>query len=156
MKAVTEPELVFMLTQSETIVHPLQDVARTRLCCVDLDFGSVRVSGILDTGAQRSLLNTSSYERMKSLVPPLLQPLPGAWGCIGGSGKRLTVHGEVRRCPVTLNGFEYHVNLVVADLGTVNVILGMDFLKAYDADISLRTDTMSFCAGTMINTLMEE
>ena len=60
--AVTKPELVFPLTQSETIVHPLQDVARTRLCCVDLDFGSERVSGILDTGAQRLLLNTLSYE----------------------------------------------------------------------------------------------
>ena len=54
---VTEPELVFTLTQSETIVHPLQNVARTRWCCVDLDFGSERVSGILDTGAQRSLLS---------------------------------------------------------------------------------------------------
>ena len=34
---VTENELVFTLTQSQTIVHPLQDVARTHLCCVDLD-----------------------------------------------------------------------------------------------------------------------
>ena len=125
--AVTEPELVLTLTQRETVVHPLQDVARTRLCCVDLD--SERVSGILDTSTQRSLQNTSSYESVKTVVLPLLQPLSGAQGFIGASGgKRLTVHGEVRRCPVTLNGYEYQVNLVVAYLGTVNLILGMDFL----------------------------
>ena len=55
-----------------------------------------------------------------------------------------------------LNGYEYHVNLVVADLGTVNIILGMDFMLAYDADISLRLNTVSFRAGAMINTLKEE
>ena len=81
--AVTEPKLVFTLTQTESIVHPLQDVARTHLCCVELDFGSERVSGILDTGAQHSLLNTLSYERMKSAVLPLLQPLLGAGGFVG-------------------------------------------------------------------------
>ena len=137
-------------------MHPLQDVARTRLCCVDVDFGPERVSGILDTGSQRSLLNTSSFERVKSFVPPLHQPLPGARGFVGVSGKRLTVHGEVRRYPVRLNGYEYHVNLVVADLGTVNIILGMDFMLAYDADIRVRLNTVSFRAGTMINTLMED
>ena len=79
--------------ERETIVHLLQDVARTRLCCVDVDFGSERVSGILDTGAQGSLLNTSSYERVKSMVPPLHQPRPGARGFVGVSRKRLTVHG---------------------------------------------------------------
>ena len=89
---------------------------------------------------------------MKSMVPPLHQPLPGARGFVGTSGKRLTVHGEVRRCPVRLKGYEYHVNLVVADLGTVNVILGMDFMLAYDADISMRLNTVSFRAGALINT----
>ena len=154
--SVNEPELVFALTQSETIVHPLQDVAKTRLCCVDVEFGPERVSGILDTGAQRSMLNTSSFERVKSQVPPLIQPLPGAPGFVGASGERLTVHGEVRRCPVRLNGYEYHVNLVVADLGTVNIILGMDFMLAYDSDISLGLSTVSFRAGAMNNTRNEE
>ena len=45
---------------------------------------------------------------------------------------------------------------MVANLGTVSAILGMDFLKAYDAEISLKKDTVSFSAGTMINTLREE
>jgi len=59
----------------------------------------------------------------------------------------MTVHGEVRRCPVYLNGYEYNVNLVVADLGAVNIILGMDFMLAYDASISLRLRTVSFRAA---------
>jgi len=50
--AVTEPELVFRLAETEYILHPLQDVARLRLCRVNLEFGSERVAGILDTGAQ--------------------------------------------------------------------------------------------------------
>ena len=85
-----------------------------------------------------------------------MQPPPRAQGFVGASGKRLTVHGELRRCPVTLNGYEYHMNLVVADLGTVSAILDMDFLKAYDTGISLRRDTVSFRAGTVINALLEE
>ena len=52
--------------------------------------------------------------------------------------------------------YKYYVNLVVATLGIVNVILGMDFLKVYNADISLKVETVTFSAGTMINTLMEE
>ena len=153
---VTEPGQVFSLTEGEYVFHPLADIARSRLCRVDLEFGSEIVTGILDTGAQRSLLNTSSYERVKSLVPPLLTPLAGAQGFVGATGTRLTVHGELRRCPVTLNGYQYFVNLVVADLGTVSAILGMDFLMAYDADISLRRDTVSFRAGTVINSVREE
>ena len=38
----------------------------------------------------------------------------------------------------------------------MNVILGMDFLKVYDAEISMRSDTVSFRAGALINTLTEE
>ena len=57
---------------------------------------------------------------------------------------------------MNLNSYKYQVNLVVADLGTVSVILGMDFLKAYDAEICLKADTVSFSACTLINTLMEE
>ena len=55
-------------------------------------------------------------------------------------GTTLMVIGELRRCPVLLNGYEYHVNLVVADLGAVSAILGMDFLKAYGVKINLETD----------------
>ena len=78
-----------------------------------------RVPGILDTGAQRSLLSASSYERVGASLPPLMQPSIGAKRMVGASGASLTVNGELRRCPVLLNGYEYHVNLVVAELGTV-------------------------------------
>ena len=55
-----------------------------------------------------------------------------------------------------INGYKYHVNLVVADLGTVSTMLGMDFLKAYDAEIGQKRDTVSIRAGTVINALIEE
>ena len=75
---------------------------------------------------------------------------------VGASGAALTVKGELRRCPVILNSYKFHVNLVVADLGPVSAILGMDFLKAYGVKIDLSTDTVSLKAGTVINSLYED
>ena len=60
--------------QPEDNVHLLLEVARARLCRVDLEFGDERVARILDTGAQHSLWNTSSYKRMRAQVPPLMKP----------------------------------------------------------------------------------
>ena len=57
---------------------------------------------------------------------------------VGVSGVSLTVIGELRKCPVLLNGYKYYANLVVTKLDTVDAILGMDFLKAYDVTINLR------------------
>ena len=74
---------------------------------------------------------------------------------VGAPGASLTVLGELRRCPVLLIGYEYHVNLVVADLGTVDAILGMDFLKAYGVTINLKNDTVSLEAGALINQITE-
>ena len=59
-----------------------------------------------------------------------MEPPKWAKGLIGAWGKTLTVHGELRRCPVVLNGYQYQANLVVADMGTLSAILSMDFLKA--------------------------
>ena len=60
------------------------------------------------------------------------------WGqtMVGASGASLTVIGELSRCPVLLNGYQYHVNSVVAELDTVDAILGMDFLTAYGVTIN--------------------
>ena len=76
---------------------------------------------------------------------------------IRASGTPLTVYGELRRCPIVLNGYKYYVNLEIADLGTtVRAILGMDFLKAYEAKINLETDQVRRKAGTVFNTLLED
>ena len=134
-KVAMEPGLIFSLTVPDN-VYPLPNVAETRLCCVNLGFGGVGVPGILDTGAQRSLLSATSYERVRASLPPLMQPSIGAKRMVGASGASLTVIGELRRCPVLLNGYQYYANLVVAKLDTVDAILGMDFLKAYDVTIN--------------------
>ena len=118
-------------------------MADVRLYKVDLKFGVESVAGILNTGTQQSLLSTLSYDCIQAQVPPLLVPPSWAQGLIGASGESLTVRGELMRCPVTLNGYKYHTNLVVADLGAVDIILGMDFLKAYGAVIDLKADKVS-------------
>ena len=76
---------------------------------------------------------------------------------IGASGEPLTVYGELRRCPIVLNGHQYYANLVVAELRpTVSAILGMDFLTAYGAKIDLEIYQVRLKAGTVINTLLED
>ena len=81
---VKEPEQIFSLIMPDN-VHLLPLVAETRLCYVNLEFGKVRVLGILDTGAQRSLLNASSYERVHVRLPPLMKPSDQAKRMVGAS-----------------------------------------------------------------------
>jgi len=89
-------------------MHLLPEVGRARLSRVDLIFvGDKRVDSILDTGAHRSLLNTSGWKRICTMMPPLLQPSNEARRMIGASGAPLTV----RKCPIVLNGYQYYVNL---------------------------------------------
>ena len=62
---------------------------------MDLGFGDERVAGILDTGAQRSLISTTCYERIQGQAPPLMQAPCWAHRMMGASGKVLTVRGEL-------------------------------------------------------------
>ena len=84
-----------------------------------------------------------------------MQPSVGAKRMVGASGASLTVIGELRRCPVLLNGYKYYVNLVVTKLDTVDAILGMDFLKAYDVTINFKNDIVSLGAGALIHQVTE-
>ena len=47
------------------------------------------------------------------------------------------------------------MNLVVDDLGTVDAILGMDFLTAFGVTINLKNDTLSLEAGALIHQITE-
>ena len=55
-----------------------------------------------------------------------------------------------------MNGYKYHVNLVVADLGAVDAILGMDFLLAFGAVIDLLAAKISLRSWIVINTVQED
>ena len=44
---------------------------------------------------------------------------------------------------------------VEAELDTVDAILGMDFLKAYDVTINLKNDIVSLGAGALIHQVTE-
>ena len=100
-EVANEPEQIFSLTMPDN-VYPLPKVVEMHLCHVNLKFGGVRVPGILDTGAQCSLLSASSYERVRVRLPPLMKPSIQAQRMVGASGAWLTVLGELRRCPVLL------------------------------------------------------
>ena len=122
-----EPSLIFSLTVPDS-VYPLPNVAETRLCRVNLGLGGVGVPGILDTGAQRSLLSatvTSACACEPTTINAVLY-----WGQTnGGSLWRLAdCHRRAEKMPS-----------VEAELDTVDAILGMDFLKVYDVTITSMT-----------------
>ena len=122
-------------------MYPLPNVAETRLCRVNLGFGGVGLPGILDTGAQRSLLSASSYTA-RAREPTTINAALYWCKTNGGSLRRLAdCKRRAEKMPM------YHVNLVVAELNTVDAILGMDLLKAYGVTINLKTDTVSLGAA---------
>ena len=148
---VLEPMQIFTLTMQERLpddVHLLLEVVKGRFCKVNLEFaGDERVVGKLDTNTQRSLLNRSTWERIRTKMPPLLQPSQEARRMIGASGAALTMYGELRRCPIVLNGCQYFANMVLAKLGpTLSAYLCMDFLLVYGAKIDLEKDHLHLSA----------
>ena len=86
-EVTNEPEQIFSLTMPDN-VYPLPKVEEMRLCHVNLKLGEVGVAGILDTGAQRSLLSASSYERVRTRLPPLIKPSIQAQRMVGASALR--------------------------------------------------------------------
>ena len=76
------------------------------------------------TCAQLLFLSSHSYAWNRAQMPPLLAAPSWAQGLMGTSGTLFTVLEELRRCPFSMKG------IVVADLGAVNIILGMFFIKA--------------------------
>ena len=54
-----------------------------------------------------------------------------------------------------MNGYQYHAHFVVAVLGAVNIILGMNFLNNYGAIIDLKTDQVSPGSETFINAVQD-
>ena len=55
----------FLVDSTGQCLPTLPNVAETRLCRVNVGLGGVGVPGIMDTGAQRSLLSATTYERVR-------------------------------------------------------------------------------------------
>ena len=79
----------------------------------------------------------------------------GAQGAPYSDVSESVVGGQGARESVLTDGYLYHVNLVVAELDTVDVILGMDFLTAYGVTINLKNDIVSLGAGALIHQITE-
>lgn len=84
------------------------------------------VDWLVDSGANPNVLDKSVYDRIPDPVRPRLVPTPIKLGA--ADGRPLTVHGE---CTLTLQagGRSYGLQVFVAELGGLDGLLGMGFLR---------------------------
>ena len=105
---------------------------------------------LVDTGAAVTLLQQDTWMRIIAHHPQHLS----RWSeqrLVGVDGSSLTIHGSAQ-VDVKLNGKELSANIVVVIPVTVEAILGIDFLKNYNALIDLVKESLHLSSdGGMIH-----
>ena len=84
------------------------------------------VDFMLDTGAVVSLLNAELWNRIKGSCSELVELHRPE--LVGVGGAPIRVHG-ITRLNVDFNGKQFAMNIVVANLGKTEAIVGLDFLE---------------------------
>ena len=94
---------------------------------------------MLDTEAAVSLLNTQLWDRIKGLCSKLAELHKPELVRVGGVP--ITVHGTTK-LSVDFNGQTFIMNAVVADMGKIEVIVGLDFLEYHQSVIDTKQHTL--------------
>ena len=97
------------------------------------------VDFMLDTGAAVSLLNAELWDRVKGSCSELIglhKP-----ELVGVGGAPIRVRGTTR-LNVDFNGKRLAMNVVVADLGKTEAIVGLDFLEHHQSVIDTKQHTL--------------
>ncbi len=117
------------------------EYAATPSCSIQIRIEGQALNALLDTGAGRTLINSRVYERYKDQFPikgPANAMLTGA------SGTSLTLHGTAF-ITFGLCGLLYTYPFIVADIGGIDALLGMDFLRSVRAEIDLGEMVVKLC-----------
>ena len=111
---------------------------RTMIYCHGLGF-----STLIDTGAWRTMVDFSVYERLSSVTRLVLKPC--GFGLQGATGDKLKIYGILEDLPFTLGGRRFTADAVVCRVVGIEVVIGMDFLNHHRAivDIGKSTITLS-------------
>ena len=121
--------------------HEIPDVGRTYTTKLDAAVGySKRLEPVLlDTGATHSIMDRSTYERLRDPELPQLvssqMTLKGAFE--GKDQKQVQTLGLWPRVPVTIGGASYFADFYICPVATIPIILGTDFLMEHKAQIGL-------------------
>jgi len=98
-------------------------------------------SALIDTGSCRSICTSDLVKQLKYSVKPLES---GELGMLFvANGSRMKILGKVV-LPIKIQGLLSHHTFYVTDSTMHEIILGLDFLEKLEADIDLKSKTISF------------
>ena len=113
--------------------------------CADLHLHGHAVRALIDTGSSRSLISCKTWSAIqaKSSSTLTLNPPPSVLSLCTVNGQRLRLRSQVTLDVVVQDFCSSHSFLVVDDLSTCSVILGVDFLSKQDAVIDLKKNKLT-------------
>ena len=117
---------------------------------VPVSFGGTKLSAVVDTAAQVSLIRQSVWEKIAiqhDVIPETVQ-LANAQKDSGMEGKLFSHVGFI------LGGRKYYIDIVVADISDP-MILGLDFLKMNKCKINLEDDSLELNGTEKIFAVMK-
>nr|GEV33590.1 reverse transcriptase domain-containing protein [Tanacetum cinerariifolium] len=86
---------------------------------------------LFDTGADRSFISTV----FSSLIDIVLNPLRNSYDVKSADGKIVRVNTIMRGCTLNFLNHPFNIDLMPVELGSFDVIIGMDWLRKYHAVI---------------------
>jgi predicted aspartyl protease len=107
-------------------------------CRADVSVHGVTLDAMIDTGAGRTIISNKIHEKFKKLLGVMEVT---QLSLHSASGNRCNIHGEVQ-LNIALRGKNYTQKAVVADIGHMELILGMDFLCRIGASIDLKNKAL--------------
>ncbi|KAD2394393.1 hypothetical protein E3N88_41370 [Mikania micrantha] len=88
-------------------------------------------SVLFDTGADQSFISADFACQLDSIEEQLDSP----YIIEVANGKQITVSTVHRNCPLTLNGHTFSIDLIPMELGSFDIIVGMDWLSSNRVEV---------------------
>ena len=104
-------------------------------------FGRVPVQLLVDTGSHITMINKLVYDRIPNKLRPDLKPYQTE--LTAANGEVIHTYGYGERFLMALGKGFYSCDMVVADMGRLPGVIGMDFLNSVNATISCGTGALT-------------
>ncbi|GKE16507.1 putative reverse transcriptase domain-containing protein [Tanacetum coccineum] len=111
---------------------------------------------LFDTGVDRSFISTA----FSSLIDIVPTPLENSYDVELADGKIVGIDTIIRGCTLNFLNHSFHIDLMPVELGSFNVIIGMDWLRRYHAvivcdeklvQVPYGNETLTFCGNESSN-----
>ena len=123
---------------ADTGARPIQILRlsdNTKCVYVHTVVGDKDTQWLVDTGASPSLMNVNIYNSMSPEVKPPMHQYQAELVAADGH-TRMEVHG-ITELEVLMGGQMYKLSVVLADLGEIEGILGMDFIWEWGFNVNI-------------------